>query len=212
MPSFLRSPFSVVAAGVAAFVLAAGAGGQVLAASTHADGAHATGSRAAQAEAPHAHPVGAAGKVSVEGGYTFAPRPGVPNIGIYFDRVHNSGDEVDQLLSAAVPFEAKVELHEMKMEGDVMRMHEVPAIEVPAGGSVDMRRGASYHVMVIGLKQPLKAGDHFDLTLRFKQAGEQTVRVQVREFKRAGAHHHGGKHHGAGGHGHAGKGAGHAGH
>lgn len=210
MPGFIRSPSSFVMAGVAAFLVAVGAGGQAVAASTHADGGHAAGSHDAQVRAPHAHPARATDKILVKGAYTFASRPGVPNIAIYFDQVHNGGAEADQLVSAALPFDAKVELHEMKMEGDMMRMREVPAIEVPAGGSVDMQRGASYHVMVIGLKQPLKAGDHFDLRLRFRQAGEQVVRVQVREAMKAGAGHHGGKHHGAGGdHGKAG---GHAGH
>lgn len=178
-------------------------------AASHGEAARVPSHEGHAARLPAARPSSHAvrGAMVVEGGHTFAPRPGVPNLGVYFDQVRNAGDKPDQLLSAAFPMAERVELHEMKMEGDVMRMRETPAIDIPPGGSVDMRRGASLHVMVIGLKQPLKAGDHFDLKLHFRKAGEQTVRIEVRDAAQAGTRHHGGEH------GHAaGQGAGHAGH
>lgn len=128
--------------------------------------------------------------VVVTGGYTFAPRPGVPNVGVYFDQVSNGGKEADELLSAQALVGKRTELHEMKMDGQVMRMREVKAIEVPASGTVNMQRGASYHVMVLGLDKPLKAGDRFGVKLRFRHAGEQTVQVEVRDASKAGSNHH----------------------
>lgn len=143
----------------------------------------------------------AADGVVVKGGYTFAPRPGVPNIGVYFDQVSNGSGKADQLVSAQAPFGKRTELHEMKMDGQVMHMREVPGIELPAHGSVDMQKGASYHVMVMGLDKPLKAGERFELKLRFRDAGEQTVEVEVRDAAKAGSKHHH-HHHGSGEHKH----------
>jgi copper(I)-binding protein len=71
-----------------------------------------------------------------------------------------------------------VELHEMKMDGDVMRMRQVAAVDVPAGGSVALEPGG-LHVMLLGLKAPLKEGDRFPMTLRFEKAGEVKVEVHV---------------------------------
>ncbi|HSQ71610.1 MAG TPA: copper chaperone PCu(A)C, partial [Rubrivivax sp.] len=64
-------------------------------------------------------------------------------------------------------------------DGDVMRMREIPAIEIPAGQTVELRPGG-LHVMFIGLTQTLDNGASFPLTLRFEKAGEVKVEVQVR--------------------------------
>ena len=85
----------------------------------------------------------------------------------------------DRLVSASAPISKTVELHTMQMDGDVMRMREVPAIEIPAGQTVELKPGG-LHVMFIGLNQPLQEGASFPLTLRFEKAGEVKVDVQVR--------------------------------
>ena len=93
----------------------------------------------------------------------------------------------DRLLGGAAPSVAeRVELHTMRMEGDVMRMREVPAIDVPAGQTVKLEPGG-LHVMFMGLKAPLKEGERFALTLRFEKAGEKTVEVLVSMRPPAGA-------------------------
>ena len=66
----------------------------------------------------------------------------------------------------------------MKMEGVVMRMREVDAIDLPADARVELKPGG-LHLMLLGLKEPLKAGQHFPLKLRFEKAGEVTVEVDV---------------------------------
>jgi copper(I)-binding protein len=78
-----------------------------------------------------------------------------------------------------------VELHEMKMEGNVMRKREVSAVELPAGKAVELKPGG-LHIMLMGLKAPLKEGDKFPLRLKFEKAGEVTVTVNV---EAAGADH-----------------------
>ncbi len=89
------------------------------------------------------------------------------------------GGAGDRLVSASAPVSERVELHTHLMEGGVAKMREVPAIDVPANGAVELKPG-SYHVMLIGLKAPLKEGGTFPLTLRFEKQGTVTVDVPVR--------------------------------
>ena len=63
-----------------------------------------------------------------------------------------------KLVSASSPAANIVEIHEMAMEGDVMKMRAIPGLDLPAGKAVDLKPGG-YHVMLIDLKQALKAGD-----------------------------------------------------
>ena len=85
----------------------------------------------------------------------------------------------DRLIAASAPVSRTVELHTMQMDGDVMRMREIPAIEIPAGQTVELKPGG-LHVMFIGLTQTLDSGASFPLTLRFEKAGEVKVDVKVR--------------------------------
>jgi copper(I)-binding protein len=88
------------------------------------------------------------------------------------------GAVADKLLSASAGVSKTVELHTMEMDGNVMRMRPIAAIDVPAGGTVELKPGGR-HVMFMGLAQPLQAGTTFPLTLRFEKAGELKVDVQV---------------------------------
>ena len=95
-----------------------------------------------------------------------------------FLSVENRGSAADRLLSASAEVAKSVELHEMKMDGDVMRMRPVNAIDLPAGKTVALKPGG-LHVMLIGLNAPLKAGSSFPMKLKFEKAGEVTVQVNV---------------------------------
>jgi len=66
----------------------------------------------------------------------------------------------------------------MAMDGDVMRMREVDGIDVPPGQRVELKPGGM-HIMFMGLKAPLKAGDSFPATLTFQKAGDVKVSVKV---------------------------------
>ncbi|HXF68924.1 MAG TPA: copper chaperone PCu(A)C [Thermoflexus sp.] len=99
---------------------------------------------------------------------------------VYFVVVNN-GDQPDALIGAASDAAEQAELHETVMEGDVAKMRPVPRVEIPAKGRVEFRpRGL--HVMLIGLKQDLKVGDTFTVTLRFEKSGEIRISVPVREM------------------------------
>ncbi len=124
------------------------------------------------------------GAITIDHPYARATAPGQP-AGGGFLTLRNSGTAGDRLLSASAEVAKTVELHTMKMEGDVMRMRQVEAIELPAGKAVELKPGG-LHIMFIGLKAPLKKGDSFPLKLKFEKAGEVTVQVNV---EAAGASH-----------------------
>jgi copper(I)-binding protein len=88
------------------------------------------------------------------------------------------GKEADRLVAGSSPVAAAVELHTHVMDGSVAKMRAVPAIDVPAGGRVELKPGG-LHVMLINLKAPLKAGETIPLKLRFEKAGEVDVKVAV---------------------------------
>lgn len=96
------------------------------------------------------------------------------------------GAAADRLLGVSANISKAVEMHTMQMDGDVMRMRELTGIEVPAGQAVELKPGG-LHLMFMGLKQPLKAGETFPLTLRFEKAGEVKVDVKVSVQAPAGA-------------------------
>jgi copper(I)-binding protein len=94
-----------------------------------------------------------------------------------FLSVANTGAD-DRLLAASTPVAKSAELHEMKMDGNVMHMRQIDGLALPAGKTVVLSPG-SYHLMLMGLSAPLKAGDRFPMTLTFQKAGLVEVEVQV---------------------------------
>jgi len=96
--------------------------------------------------------------------------------GAYMKIVNGGAD--DKLVSISTEAAKNVELHEMKMEGDVMKMRQVDGIALKAGQTVELKPGG-YHVMLIGLKAPLKVGDKIPAKLKFEKAGEVDVTLNV---------------------------------
>ena len=116
------------------------------------------------------------GTITIGHPYARATVPGQPAGGGFLKLENKGGD--DRLLSASAGVSGAVELHSMSMDGDVMRMRQIDAIELPAGKTVELKPGG-LHIMFMGLKAPLKAGDSFPLKLKFEKAGEVTVDVKV---------------------------------
>lgn len=84
-----------------------------------------------------------------------------------------------KLVSVSTPVAGIVEVHEMAMDGQVMRMRAVPALELPADKMVELKPGG-YHVMLMDLKGQVKAGDTVPLTLVFEGADQKRETVQVK--------------------------------
>ena len=130
------------------------------------------------------------GSITVDHPYAAVSMAGSKNGAVYFKGFKNVGKEVDQLISVKSNIADKTEIHEMKMDGDVMKMRALSSIDIPAGSVVSVIKGNpnGYHVMLFGLKKPLKEGDKFPLWLRFKKAGEVEVEVLVKAPEAAVKH------------------------
>jgi copper(I)-binding protein len=99
-----------------------------------------------------------------------------------FMRLESAQDT--KLVGASSPLTATVEVHEMLMQDNVMKMREVPAVEVPAGKPVDLKPGG-YHIMLLNLQQQVKAGDNIPLALVFEDKDGQRTTVNVQAPARA---------------------------
>lgn len=88
----------------------------------------------------------------------------------------------DRLVAATSPVAGTVELHTHLHEGGVMKMRQVQAIELAPGKPAVLETGG-YHIMMLDLKQPLKAGETIPLTLTFEKAGKVEVQVPVRPLR-----------------------------
>lgn len=98
--------------------------------------------------------------------------------GVVFMTINNHGTAADRLVKAAADLSEKVELHTHLMEDGVMKMRQIEGIDVDPAEPAVLRPGG-LHVMLINLKQPLKEGTRFPLTLTFQKAGEVTIEAVV---------------------------------
>lgn len=119
-----------------------------------------------------------AGLLVIENPWTRATPVGAKLGGGYLT-ITNNGSEPDRLIGGSIPRAGRVEIHEMKMEADVMRMRALPnGLEVAPGSSVQLKPGG-YHVMFMELKEPFKQGETVKGELRFEKAGVVPVEFKV---------------------------------
>lgn len=102
--------------------------------------------------------------------------------------IRNNGSEPDFLIGGTASFAGDVQIHEMKMQGDVMKMRELAdGLEIPAGGEVALKPGG-YHVMFMKLSEPLSEGDSRKAALRFKKSGSVEVEFNIKSRKDLTSH------------------------
>ena len=118
------------------------------------------------------------GDLQISQPWTRATAPTAPSAGGFLT-ITNKGAAPDKLIAVKSPAAEMTQIHEMKMEGDIMRMRErEDGLEIAAGATVTLApRG--YHVMMMGLKAPLKQGEKVPLTLVFEKAGSVDVELAV---------------------------------
>lgn len=110
-------------------------------------------------------------------------------LGAGYLKITNNGSEADRLVGGSADFSRRFEIHEMKMEGSVMKMRSLPeGIEIKPGQTVELKPGG-FHLMFPGLKQPLEEGKKVKGTLRFEKAGSVDVEYKVEAMGGAPAHH-----------------------
>ena len=111
-----------------------------------------------------------AGDLELTAGVTRAMLPGQP-VGGGFVTITNKGGEEDRLVSATSPEAGEVQMHEMAMEGDVMKMRQLnDGIVIPAGETVELKPGG-LHLMFYKVSEPFKEGATVNVTLTFEKAG-----------------------------------------
>ncbi len=115
--------------------------------------------------------------LSIDHPFTRATPPGAKSGGAFFV-VENTGATADRLIGVVSPIAGSAEIHQMAIEGGVMKMRALQALDLPPGGRVELKPGG-YHVMLLNLKQPLKVGDKVPLTLTFQNAGPIDVSADV---------------------------------
>jgi copper(I)-binding protein len=147
--------------------------------------------------AAHEYKVGA---ITIAHPWSRATPPGAAT-GAGYLGLTNQGADADRLVEASSPVAAKVEVHQMSVEGGIMKMGAVEGgLEVPAGGSVALEPGG-YHLMLTGLTRPLVEGERIPLKLVFDKAGPVEVELAVDKIgakaptagapaAEAGAHQH----------------------
>ena len=126
----------------------------------------------------------AATTITVQDPWTRATPPG-SKVGAGYMAIKSAA--ADRLIGASSPAAAKVEMHVTEKMGDVLRMRQVKAYDIPAGGSFKLSPGGA-HLMLVDLKAPLKEGTKVPVTLRFEKGGEIKVELEVRALRASGAH------------------------
>ncbi len=115
-----------------------------------------------------------AGKLKISVAWARATPKGAKVGGGYLT-IANSGDDADRLIGGASAVAKGVQVHEMSMTDGVMKMRPVTGgLEIKPGATVTLAPGG-YHIMFVGLAQPLKQGEHFKVTLEFAKAGKVDV-------------------------------------
>jgi len=105
--------------------------------------------------------------------------------GAVYLKVMNRGTADDRLTGASTTVASKAQLHVTLNDNGVMKMRPIADVPVKAGGSAEFKPDGM-HIMLLGLKHPLKAGDHFPLTLTFEKAGAVKTMVTVTKANAAG--------------------------
>jgi len=123
-------------------------------------------------------PVGAAAQgIQVVDAWSRPTPPGI-DVGVAYFTIRNSGKS-DRLMSVSSPVAKRSEMHNSSMKDGVMKMEALKPVEIGSGASTSFEPNGK-HVMLVGLKRPLKEGDVFRLVLTFANAGAVEARVRVR--------------------------------
>ena len=101
------------------------------------------------------------------------------NGAVYFV-MHNHLSEADELIGVSSDSAEAAEIHESKMNGDVMEMHQVESVSLEPYAEIDFAPG-NFHIMLVNVKKDLKVGDEIQVTLHFKNFEDISVKVPVRD-------------------------------
>ena len=118
--------------------------------------------------------------VEIDGAYARASIPNVPNSAAFFV-IKNNSDKDIAITSANSDVAEKNELHTHIKENQMLKMMKIEKLVVPAKSSLELKSGGD-HVMLIGLKKELKAGDEINLELSFSDGDKKSIKVPVKDL------------------------------
>ena len=118
--------------------------------------------------------------VEIEGAYARASIPNVPNSAAFFV-IKNNSDKDIAITSANSDIAEKNELHTHIKENKMMKMMKIEKLVVPAKSSLELKSGGD-HIMLMGLKKELKAGDEINLELSFSDGDKKSIKVPVKDL------------------------------
>ena len=132
-----------------------------------------------------------AGAISIGHPFAYATPPSASNGAAYL-KLANEGSVEDVLLMASGVIADRIEIHQTSLVEGVIKMRPVPeGVAIPAKGQVDFTEG-SFHLMLIGLRQPLKEGDRVPLRLAFRDAGDVQIELAIEAPKASSPDPHAG--------------------
>ncbi len=117
-------------------------------------------------------------EIVIEDPWVRAVPPTAKNTALFMV-IKNVGDDPDTLIGVKTDISKMVSIHKTVNQNGVMKMIHVDKLSVPAGGSVVLKPGG-YHIMVMGLKKDIKAGENVKFTLIFEKTGEITIKAPVK--------------------------------
>ena len=103
--------------------------------------------------------------------------------------IRNNSAQPERLIGGSSQVAAKVQTHVSMKDGDIMRMREVKAYDIPANGTFELKPNGS-HLMLVDLKRPLKEGEKVPVVLKFEKSGEVKVDFEVRPLVSSPKEHH----------------------
>lgn len=116
-----------------------------------------------------------------------SPTPGGVDVSAGYLTIANEGENADRLISASSPRAARVEIHEMIMDGAVMQMRPVTALEIAPGERVELAPGGR-HLMFFGVTQPFTPGEEIPVQLTFEHGGVMDIALPVQAGSSQGQH------------------------
>ena len=120
-----------------------------------------------------------AGQLTIKSAWARATPPGV-TVGVVYFQLENGSTKSDRLLKLSTPVAASAGVHRTEIAEGIAEMREVAVLHVAPGEKIEFAPGG-YHVMLMGLKKPLVAGQKFELELLFEVAGPRRIAVVVRD-------------------------------
>ncbi len=117
-------------------------------------------------------------KILIENQWVRAVPPTAHNTALFMV-IKNVGDEPDILIGVKTDISKMVSIHKTENENGVMKMVHIKKLPIPAGGIVELKPGG-YHIMIMGLKRGIKAGENVKFTLIFEKSGKIVIKAPVK--------------------------------